>query len=180
MLLIGMPAPVFALAGTKPREENRKRLRLVQAFFAHAEAPQVLRRASLVLQLSGGVEALTATMPKPGERPVLVALASGEAATIVVRRVRRLLGALHHDPALESGPAIATLLATGADLIARFEVFSLYPFRVCFMCRVWFPGTWYRNVEHFLRQPEADLDVCLLYTSPSPRDKRQSRMPSSA
>ena len=25
-----------------------------------------------------------------------------------------------------------------------------------------------------------DLDICLLYTSPSPRDKRQSRMPSSA
>ena len=24
------------------------------------------------------------------------------------------------------------------------------------------------------------LDTCLLYTSPSPRDKRQSRMPSSA
>ena len=27
---------------------------------------------------------------------------------------------------------------------------------------------------------EADLRGCLLYTSPSPRDKRQSRMPSSA
>ena len=26
----------------------------------------------------------------------------------------------------------------------------------------------------------ADTDTCLLYTSPSPRDKRQSRMPSSA
>ena len=26
----------------------------------------------------------------------------------------------------------------------------------------------------------ADFDICLLYTSPSPRDKRQSRMPSSA
>ena len=25
-----------------------------------------------------------------------------------------------------------------------------------------------------------DDDICLLYTSPSPRDKRQSRMPSSA
>ena len=25
-----------------------------------------------------------------------------------------------------------------------------------------------------------DLEICLLYTSPSPRDKRQSRMPSSA
>ena len=30
-------------------------------------------------------------------------------------------------------------------------------------------------VEHFER-----LFICLLYTSPSPRDKRQSRMPSSA
>ena len=26
----------------------------------------------------------------------------------------------------------------------------------------------------------ADVEGCLLYTSPSPRDKRQSRMPSSA
>ena len=25
-----------------------------------------------------------------------------------------------------------------------------------------------------------DIETCLLYTSPSPRDKRQSRMPSSA
>ena len=28
--------------------------------------------------------------------------------------------------------------------------------------------------------PEKGEDTCLLYTSPSPRDKRQSRMPSSA
>ena len=28
--------------------------------------------------------------------------------------------------------------------------------------------------------PHEDFDTCLLYTSPSPRDKRQSRMPSSA
>ena len=26
----------------------------------------------------------------------------------------------------------------------------------------------------------SELNICLLYTSPSPRDKRQSRMPSSA
>ena len=31
-----------------------------------------------------------------------------------------------------------------------------------------------------LRELEARIKVCLLYTSPSPRDKRQSRMPSSA
>ena len=36
--------------------------------------------------------------------------------------------------------------------------------------------------SHFIEDLDADsLDtVCLLYTSPSPRDKRQSRMPSSA
>ena len=28
--------------------------------------------------------------------------------------------------------------------------------------------------------PSAGIIICLLYTSPSPRDKRQSRMPSSA
>ena len=31
-----------------------------------------------------------------------------------------------------------------------------------------------------LRAVAGLVDVCLLYTSPSPRDKRQSRMPSSA
>ena len=30
------------------------------------------------------------------------------------------------------------------------------------------------------KQPAAAAGLCLLYTSPSPRDKRQSRMPSSA
>ena len=30
------------------------------------------------------------------------------------------------------------------------------------------------------RKRWAELSICLLYTSPSPRDKRQSRMPSSA
>ena len=29
-------------------------------------------------------------------------------------------------------------------------------------------------------RPHAEYNACLLYTSPSPRDKRQSRMPSSA
>ena len=34
-----------------------------------------------------------------------------------------------------------------------------------------------RDIE---RRTDEELDTCLLYTSPSPRDKRQSRMPSSA
>ena len=35
-------------------------------------------------------------------------------------------------------------------------------------------------IKRALRKYLADSGLCLLYTSPSPRDKRQSRMPSSA
>ena len=36
------------------------------------------------------------------------------------------------------------------------------------------------NIYGFVRFADEIVDSCLLYTSPSPRDKRQSRMPSSA
>ena len=40
------------------------------------------------------------------------------------------------------------------------------------------PGGYFKTMHN----PETDwcFNTCLLYTSPSPRDKRQSRMPSSA
>ena len=38
----------------------------------------------------------------------------------------------------------------------------------------------YANVERKVDELEAYADTCLLYTSPSPRDQRGSRMPSSA
>ena len=38
----------------------------------------------------------------------------------------------------------------------------------------------WRNVNRTLHNTDATTNLCLLYTSPSPRDKRQSRMPSSA
>ena len=40
--------------------------------------------------------------------------------------------------------------------------------------------TCYAGPDPYPLDPNAPLDTCLLYTSPSPRDKRQSRMPSSA
>ena len=61
------------------------------------------------------------------------------------------------------------------------------------------PSAWYSTLENFIVKGKnaeiwdsednryldfvggyAVLNTCLLYTSPSPRDKRQSRMPSSA
>ena len=41
-------------------------------------------------------------------------------------------------------------------------------------------GGWYEPNGLLLLSPSAFFIICLLYTSPSPRDKRQSRMPSSA
>ena len=38
----------------------------------------------------------------------------------------------------------------------------------------------YMQYVHAMNQLEINVASCLLYTSPSPRDKRQSRMPSSA
>ena len=38
----------------------------------------------------------------------------------------------------------------------------------------------HRDLPISLLETRPDLMICLLYTSPSPRDKRQSRMPSSA
>ena len=50
---------------------------------------------------------------------------------------------------------------------------------------VWSPGTNYTNFCNGVcwtapAAGKAHIEICLLYTSPSPRDKRQSRMPSSA
>ena len=42
------------------------------------------------------------------------------------------------------------------------------------------PGEALQNAESFFEVKVAEIYSCLLYTSPSPRDKRQSRMPSSA
>ena len=51
-----------------------------------------------------------------------------------------------------------------------------------------YPGPKYKKVsfsnpghaENLAKKLNAQHNTCLLYTSPSPRDKRQSRMPSSA
>ena len=50
----------------------------------------------------------------------------------------------------------------------------------CF--RYWGQGTWTDYAQTIFARGEAlmGLDACLLYTSPSPRDRTRSRMPSSA
>jgi len=117
--------------------------------------PQVIKDR----MLSGGVEALIATKPRPGEDPVIVSLARGTAHRIVVTRLRRLFGAMHLDLALELGAAACVLLAAAADLLVRFNVFLVYPFKLATLCRAWFPSCWRENALKFLHEREENLDV---------------------
>ena len=159
MHLIGMPPSVFRLVSTQPREENKKRLNLVQGFVKHLEAPHELRRASLVLQITGGVEALTAKHATSTGEPVMVSLVKGAAQDIVVTRLRRILGAMNLDQALEPGAAACVLLLADSELIVRFGVFFLYPFKIAHLCRAWFPNTWCRQVYACVNEKERNLDV---------------------
>ena len=45
---------------------------------------------------------------------------------------------------------------------------------------LWSIGINQPSYDAFLKAKGYSVSICLLYTSPSPRDKRQSRMPSSA
>lgn len=141
MSVIRFPENAFILKTVKPRQENQKRLRRVSQFFAHVEAPQLLRRASLVLQLVGAVEAVASSKPNDGELPLAVSLAKGDWHDLVVERLQRLIGSIWKDPALAVGPAFSALLATAVDLILRLNVYRRYPFRMCLLCRRWFPAT---------------------------------------
>ena len=67
-------------------------------------------------------------------------------------------------------PVWSVIILLGCGLI-----FTLY-------CVIYILRLSYRELEEDVqvREQGQEGDCCLLYTSPSPRDKRQSRMPSSA
>ena len=79
---------------------------------------------------------------------------------------------------------LAYALLAGLCLVAGlfderlFQGVSLWhkPFKFALSLAVYFVTlTWFANL-----MPQGYFDTCLLYTSPSPRDQRGSRMPSSA
>ena len=72
------------------------------------------------------------------------------------------------NPTMPGGLSLSVYSATAAELFwqpsSDADGIAFY--------RVYISGSLYRQA--------AGPSICLLYTSPSPRDKRQSRMPSSA
>ena len=79
---------------------------------------------------------------------------------------------------ITGGPDTVTLTSR-ADLTDR-DVLANW--RFSWAGWEWQPGLRLRQLEGQIevRDDDGNRDRCLLYTSPSPRDKRQSRMPSSA
>ena len=77
------------------------------------------------------------------------------------RLLSRFQGAMVAASTLETTLSEDTMLTLVDDVLAEYN-------------------TWSPTAEMLEELPSASDDFCLLYTSPSPRDKRQSRMPSSA
>ncbi len=74
-------------------------------------------------------------------------------------RLRHLLGAIGNDVDLDLGAAVGVLAGTASDLLARLDVFTIYPIAVCRLSRRWFPATYLNSRVLFLHIMDADLDV---------------------
>ena len=69
-----------------------------------------------------------------------------------------------------------TVVVTGAN----FDCLAAFDLQEVVEERSGDTNKFYAFADQFFVRPAGADNVCLLYTSPSPRDKRQSRMPSSA
>ena len=158
MDLLRIPHTALAVKSSA-REITQKRLKKVHSFFKKWSASQALRRASLILQLTGGVEGFVSAEPKEGAPPTVAAILQGQAHAIVNERLQRLLGVMHHDPDLDLAAATGALLGTGMDLILRLNAYKKFPYKFCTMCRKWFPISHRVSITMFLQAPAEDLDV---------------------
>ena len=90
---------------------------------------------------------------------MVVSLVKGAAQHVVQNRLRHIFAAMHLDPELDHGAAACALLATAADLVVRFRVFFLYPFKLAKLSKLWFPNDWLPSMLEFLREEKENLDI---------------------
>ena len=158
MMILDFPDAGLTIK-TTARDENKRRVTKVKRFFRNPGAMQALKRDSLVLQITAVAEAFLSRIPAEGEPPIVVRILKDELHDLVNGQVWSVLGNLHRDPKLHAGPAVVAILATAMDLVARLNVFKGYPFRFAKMCRKWFPPTYQRAINEFLREPSDALDA---------------------
>jgi len=158
MKLIALPQAAFEVQGVRMRTKGQTRLKKVRAFFEDPNADQALRRSSLVLQLTGTVEAEMSKNLTGDEVPTAVRLVRRELHNLVELRLARMLGELHQDPTLDHVAATGALLGTAADLVLRLDDYLRYPLAVCRLCRRWFPTDFLKSCAAFLVEDAANLD----------------------
>ena len=158
LLLLWAPPHVFSLLETQPREQTKNRLVKVLSWFAVPDAQQYLKRTGLGFQVIGLVMALASARNKPGEVPVLVRLAQGQAHDLIRRQATAVLGNLHRDPGLDHGAATSVLVSTGINLSVRFDDYLLHPFKTSLMVEVWDAG-FGEHIMTLLGTPEEHLDM---------------------
>ena len=156
---------------TKPsaREVAQKRITRIQKFFRKSASGQALRRDSLVLQLTSGVEAFMSANPKDGEIPTLVALQQQKGHDILNKRLQRLLDVVHLDPDLNLSAATGALLGTAADLKARLDEYLKYPGKFALMFRRWFPSTYWYAIGYFFASNDRRVRCRVLFGVAAPR-----------
>ncbi len=159
MALLDFPDKALKVQGVVLGKDNAKRLQIIRKLFASAAGLQALRRASLCLQLTGGVEAVLAAKPCSDHPPPVVGVANGVVHELVATRLSRLLGALPNDPVLDLGSATGGLLATAVDLLLRLDAMRSYPLLIARLCRKWNSTTFLRQCQLFLGEPADALDV---------------------
>ena len=113
--------------------------------------------------------------PNPGRRKFLIAATSTVGAVGIAGAAVPFISAFNPSAKAEAAgaPAVADIskLAPGEMIIVEWRGTPIYVVKHSQESM----NEIDKNLDRL-----ADPDSCLLYTSPSPRDKRQSRMPSSA
>ena len=115
------------LRGSQPREKSSKRVQKVHAFLKSADTPQYLRRTVLCLQLTDHATAVCSQLCDKGE-PLLVRLSKGAVQKKACIDLGRVLGELHLDSLLDAGACVSSLLATFAEIVLRYRVYSAWPY----------------------------------------------------
>ena len=160
MDLLNFPLQGFQVKATA-RERTQARIKKVRTFFGKPLASQVLRRASLVLQLTSAVEAYISKEPNldKGEPPKLVELLKLKAHVIINEKLQHLLENLCNDPDLDQLGAVTALLATAADLVARLNLYLNDTCGFSRMCKKWFPQSHQHYITLFLNEADENLDT---------------------
>ena len=102
-------------------EAGQKRLKRVRRWHSKPASSQVLRRGSLVLQLTSCMETFMSTNPKEGDPPIVVAIHQNKA--------HDLLQVLRYDTDLNLAAATSALFAIAVNLIARLTQYLKYSYK---------------------------------------------------